>query len=222
MSGSDRPIIFVCHSLGGLVVKRTLVYCRGLRHPHQEHLRKIYVSTYGILFLGTPHSGSGVAKWAGMLQSISSVLLPKKIFDSSPHLLQALKPDNETLVSINRDFLGIIDRFRIYFFHESKPMDLKGTRRFIVEEASAAPMIDGVERMGIDADHAAMCRFENESSPGYEAVSEAILRYATASPKVIRNRFIEETRARNMEKKAEVKELISKCFVMSCLFVHWF
>ncbi|EEP82570.1 predicted protein [Uncinocarpus reesii 1704] len=203
----ERPIIFICHSLGGLIVKKCLSYCSRVRHEYTQHLRSIYVSTFGILFLGTPHEGSDVAKFGSLLQSICSAVLPKKIFDSSPQLLNSLKTDNENLQVINRDFVQIMDRFRVYFFHESKPMDLKATRVFIVDEASAAPLIDGVERMGIEADHGAMCRFEDENSPGYEAVAEAIYRYATEAPKTIPSRWAQEHRQRAFEKQDEARRL---------------
>ena len=206
----DRPIIFVCHSLGGLVVKRALIYCRSLTHQHVEHLRSVYVSTYGILFLGTPHNGSNMAKWATLLESICSFALPKKFLDSSPQLVETLKSNNETLQNINRLFSDFLDRFHIYFFHEGKPMDLKGTRQFIVDEDSAAPTINGVERMGIEADHSSMCKFDSENSPGYESVFDAIQRYADDSPKVIARRWVEELEARSLERNNEIDRLRGK------------
>ncbi|EFW20428.1 hypothetical protein D8B26_003189 [Coccidioides posadasii str. Silveira] len=203
----DRPIVFICHSLGGLVVKKCLTFCSRVRHEHIQHLRSTYVSTYGILFLGTPHNGSDVAKFGSLLQSICGAVLPKKLFDTSPQLIQSLKTDNEHLQIINRDFVQIIDRFRIYFFHESKPMDLKSTRAFIVDEASAAPLMDGVERMGIEADHGSMCRFEDRNSPGYEAVSEAVFRYSRDAPKIIPARWAQEYRERAIERQEEARRL---------------
>jgi len=175
----ERPIIFVCHSLGGLVVKRCLIYCQSIRHhQHTARLRSVYVSTYGVLFLGTPHNGSDLAKWGSLLQKLCSAVLPKKFLDTSPQLVQALRTNNETLQNINRLFIEIIGRFHIYFFHESKPMDLKGTRDFVVDEDSAAPVIEGVERMGIEKDHSHMCKFTSENDPGYDVVAEAIQRCA--------------------------------------------
>ncbi|PGH04037.1 hypothetical protein GX51_03707 [Blastomyces parvus] len=200
----ERPIIFVCHSLGGIVVKKTLLYCEHLRHPKTQHIRSTYISTYAILFMGTPHNGSDLANLGSAIQTLFN-LVPKKLFDTTPNLLKTLRPDNEILQNVNRQFAEIMGRFRIYFFHESKPMDLKGTRKFIVDESSAAPVIEGVERMGIEADHGAMCRFESEKSPGYEAVAEAILRYTKEAPGEIANRWIQEHRARrnNMREEAE-------------------
>ncbi|OAL38649.1 hypothetical protein AYO20_01855 [Fonsecaea nubica] len=206
---TERPIIFVCHSLGGLVVKRCLIYCQSIRrHQHTERLRSIYVSTYGILFLGTPHNGSDLAKWGSLLEKICAVALPKKFFDTSPQLVQALQTNNETLQNINRLFIEIIGRFHIYFFHESKPTDLKGTRSFVVEEDSAAPVIEGVERMGIEKDHSHMCKFEDETSPGYDVVAEAVQRYATASQSLIHSRWEEERRVAEFERQAAARELL--------------
>ncbi|PYH77280.1 catalytic protein [Aspergillus uvarum CBS 121591] len=206
-SCSDRPIIFVCHSLGGLVVKRTLIYCRSVNNEKIQHLRSIYVSTYGILFLGTPHNGSDVAKWGALLQNICSAVMPKKFMESSPHLVRALKTNNETLQNINSLFADITSRFHIYFFHETLSSDVKGTRELIVDESSAAPYMEGVERMGIEADHSHMCKFDDEGSPGYEAVAEALLRYSRDAPATIHERWIEEGKARRLMKETIAREM---------------
>ncbi|EXJ84917.1 hypothetical protein A1O3_05592 [Capronia epimyces CBS 606.96] len=205
----ERPIIFVCHSLGGLVVKRCLIYCQSIRHhQHTERLRSIYVSTYGILFMGTPHNGSNLAKWGSLLQKICATAFPKKFLDSSPQLVQALQANNETLQNINRLFIEMIGRFHIYFFYESKPTDLKGTREFVVEEDSAAPLIEGVERMGIEKDHSHMCKFQDESSPGYDVVAASIQRYASDSPSLIQSRWDEERRMADLQRQAAARELL--------------
>ncbi|KAI9822370.1 MAG: hypothetical protein M1827_000089 [Pycnora praestabilis] len=205
---TERPIIFVCHSLGGLIVKRALIYARSLRNQRTEHLRSIYVSTYAILFLGTPHNGSDVAKWGSMLQSICNAVLPKSFFNTTPQLVDSLKTENETLQNINRLFTDIMNRFHIYFFHEAKPTDFKGTLAFIVDETSAAPSsADGVERMGIEADHSHMCKFASKTSPGYAEVAEGIKRYARDAPATIAHRWPEEYRSRMQEKRAEAAEL---------------
>ncbi|KAJ5167955.1 uncharacterized protein N7482_003549 [Penicillium canariense] len=206
-SCSDRPIIFVCHSLGGLVVKRALIYSRSLSNEKTEHLRSVYVSTFGILFLGTPHNGSDIAKWGLLLHNICTAVLPKKVMEGSPQLIKALQTNNETLQHINSLFADSMSRFHIYLFHETRSTDVRGTREIIVDEASAAPYFEGVERGGIEADHSHMCKFEDENSPGYEVVAEAILRYSRQAPSVIADRWIEERRTRILEKKAKAREI---------------
>lgn len=205
-----RPIVFVCHSLGGLVVKRLLLYCHSVANEKIEHIRSIFVSTYGILFLGTPHNGSDLAKWGLLLQKICNAVVPKNLLDSSPQLINALKTNNETLQNINSLFAEIMPRFRIYFFHETRTTNLKGTRDIIVDENSAAPYVDGVERMGIEADHSQMCKFVDENSPGFEAVAEALLRYSRESHAIISERWVQEKSIRTQERKARASEIYNE------------
>ena len=174
----ERPLIFVCHSLGGIVVKSALVHSRDVQNVDTERLRSVYISTAGILFMGTPHNGSDLASWGTLLQSICSAVLPKKLFDSQSDLIKALETDNETLQVISRRFMEARQNIRIYFFHESKPTDLRGTRKIIVPEPSAAPSIERVERMGIEADHSHICKFDAPDSTGFEVVVDAISNYS--------------------------------------------
>ncbi|KAL8999612.1 MAG: hypothetical protein Q9169_001572 [Polycauliona sp. 2 TL-2023] len=204
---SQRPIIWIAHSLGGLVVKRALIYSADIRGMKTEHLRSIFVSTYGILFLGTPHHGSDIAHWGNRLEWICSVMLPKKVMDSQPQLIDALKTNNETLQNIDRQFIQIISRFHIYFFHEGKPTNLKGTLKYIVDETSASPTVQDVERAVIQADHSHMCKFENENAPGFDLVAEGIQRYAEDAPARIKRNWDAENQERTTAKQAEVVEI---------------
>ena len=53
----SRPLVFIAHSLGGLVVKHMLKQARDRVGTH-AHLHEIMVSTVAILFFGTPHHGA--------------------------------------------------------------------------------------------------------------------------------------------------------------------
>ncbi|KAL5356142.1 hypothetical protein BJX96DRAFT_171331 [Aspergillus floccosus] len=134
---SDRPIIFVCHSLGGLVVKRVLNYSKNIQNERMKHIRSTWISTYGILFLGTPYLASDGAKWGVLLQIICSAGVPKKVMDSSS-LFSALT-NNETLQNINSLFAEDMGRYHMYFFYETLETDVRGTLEPIVDESSAAP-----------------------------------------------------------------------------------
>ena len=123
-----NPIIWIAHSLGGILVKRALLYSNDLRASHHEHYRSIYVSTYGLIFLGTPHTGSDAATWGLVLQGMSDAIIPKKFFESESILLKTLKKHNETLAYFNNHFLDIYQRFRIHMFHENHKTDIKGTK----------------------------------------------------------------------------------------------
>ena len=203
---TDRPIIFICHSLGGLIVKRALSYSFNITSPNLEQQRSIYVSTFGIIFLGTPHNGADLAKWGSFFESIASIA-PRRILDHQPQLVEALKSQSETLQNINRYFESIMYRFHTLFCHEGKPTSIKGIRQFIVDEDSAAPGFAVGERMVIEADHSHMCKFASRRSPGYEGVAEAVKRFAVEAPDVVKKRWQEEKDARVHALRAQANEL---------------
>ncbi|KAK4192153.1 hypothetical protein QBC35DRAFT_373916, partial [Podospora australis] len=196
--GTERhPIIWVAHSLGGILTKRALLYSHDVRAHHHEDFRSIFVSTYGIIFLGTPHNGSDIAIWGRVLQMMSDVAIPRRIFETQPVLLRALKKDNETLQQINVHFLDIYQRFRIHMVHENHTTDVRGTKILVVDAASAGPQLPGVIYYGIEASHSGMCKFESENAPGYKNVSMSLREWVADAPNVIPIRWeVEEDERR--------------------------
>ncbi|KAI4263695.1 MAG: hypothetical protein L6R42_001169 [Xanthoria sp. 1 TBL-2021] len=175
---------------GGIVVKRALIHSSGKKGKHTVHLRSIAVSTYGILFLGTPHLGYDRTKWASWSDDVSCTTLKN---GSQARLLEALETNSETLQNIERQFVELASDFHIFYFHETKLTWLDNGWRYLVNEGSAAPVIQDVERAGIQQDHSHMCTFDNIDTPGFDLVAEAIERYATDAPEPIQRRWVIET-----------------------------
>ncbi|RYP57635.1 hypothetical protein DL769_009356 [Monosporascus sp. CRB-8-3] len=69
-------IIFVAHSLGGIIVKDAI---------HRSEICRL--RTKFIVFLGTPHRGSSFAGWGGIASNLASVALQ----DSNKRILKTLK-----------------------------------------------------------------------------------------------------------------------------------
>ena len=203
---TERPIIFVTHSLGGLIVKRALIASSAIRGIKTNHLRSVYVSTYGILFLGTPHRGFDIESWISRWKpKHSSVDYPKYI-DFRPQIIHSLGIKNETLENIDRQFIQLSNKVRMYFFYEGKRTNIHGKWVYVVEEESAVPLIQDVEHTSIQQDHTHMCQFENESSPGFVVVTEAIQRYAAEAPKKIQAAWLSEREEHQLRTKAQVRE----------------
>ncbi|KAI1325546.1 hypothetical protein F5Y16DRAFT_377576 [Xylariaceae sp. FL0255] len=203
---SHNPIIWVCHSLGGILVKRALLYSNDLRSSQHEDYRSIYVSTYGIIFLGTPHTGSGIATWGTVLQAMSDAVVPRSFFQTESVLLKTLKRDNETLQNINSHFLDIYQRFKILMAHENHKTDLKSTRMLVVDANSASPQLPGVTYYAIEATHSGMCKFESKNAPGYRTVATAIREWVGDAPDVVTTRW----RVENDEKLARAQHEIEE------------
>ncbi|KAH7157846.1 ankyrin repeat-containing domain protein [Dactylonectria estremocensis] len=66
LASGTRPIIFVCHSLGGIVCKQALVFA----HEDDNAYGAVLKSTIGVVFLATPHAGSDGANLASIFLTI--------------------------------------------------------------------------------------------------------------------------------------------------------
>ena len=204
----EHPIIFVAHSLGGLIIKRALTHSSEISGHHTNHLRSVYISTYGIIFLGTPHMGVDVSQWGSQLENICGATLPNTSVGNQPYLINVLKTNNETLQNIDRQFAQLIHRFRIFYFHEGKPTNIEGVDRYVVNEESASPNTPDVERAVIQQTHTRMCQFESITAPGFDLVTEAIDRYATEAPGKIPLLWKCEKSDQYTRTRARVEELI--------------
>ncbi|KAM3435566.1 hypothetical protein NHJ13734_005469 [Beauveria thailandica] len=201
-----RPLVWVAHSLGGILVKRALLYSGDLRAAHHDDYRSVFVSTYGIVFLGTPHAGAGAAAWGCALQAMSDAVLPRKLFESESVLLKTLKKDNETLANINNHFLDIYQRFRIHMAHENHKTDVKGTKMVIVDANSASPQLPGVTYYGVEATHSEMCKFASASAPGFCALYTDVRQWVLDAPALIARRWAAEDYERAARVHSEITE----------------
>ena len=79
----------------------------------------------------------------------------------------------------------------------------------MVQESSAAPILDDTERAGLPYDHSTMCKFESKTSPGYRVIVAAMIRYSKAAPDVIVRRWVavkEMLKAKRMNEAAELMQ----------------
>jgi hypothetical protein len=96
-----------------------------------QHLHSIFVSTYAILFLGTPHNGSSKAGLASVGSRMISALTPSKVVDTNSQLADALYEGSEVLQNITDMFAPLMKNFRIYFFWEQEKTDLGGSLGYV-------------------------------------------------------------------------------------------
>ena len=186
-----KSIAYLCDTAQ---VKRALV------DSSREHMHPIFISTYGILFLGTPHIRSGTAEYIHRLELICAAAEPENVPLDQKNLRAYLDLDFLGLQKTDQQFTQLINRYRTYFFHETRLTNLHGVMRFIVNEKSASPDIKDVERAGIYQDHSHMCKFENEYSPGFDLIADGIQRYSNDAPVCI-SRSWESVKKEPLERK---------------------
>ncbi|KAK2875584.1 hypothetical protein FQN49_001589 [Arthroderma sp. PD_2] len=126
----DRPIIFVAHSLGGLVCKNGLVFAAGHAEPHYKSIAD---HTRGIIFLGTPHGGSDQVKWATRGATFA------KMFNMSVDdgILKIFREGSSKLIEVDDNFMNFLrdrnesedselGKVKVTCFFEELPMPVIG------------------------------------------------------------------------------------------------
>ncbi|KEF52071.1 uncharacterized protein A1O9_12061, partial [Exophiala aquamarina CBS 119918] len=159
--GITRPILFICHSLGGLVVKEALIKSAAYKN-HRRHLSlgEIYASTIGVIFLGTPHRGSSQEALGEVVANVAKLSFRQP----NNQLLQTLKPDSHILENQRDQFTTISRSLNIVCIREELPTGLG----LIVEEASACYDGFNVRRDAIHANHMNMVKFASKGDEGYK------------------------------------------------------
>ncbi|EXM06068.1 hypothetical protein NOF04DRAFT_17552 [Fusarium oxysporum II5] len=169
---NERPIIFVCHSLGGLVCQDALVTAK---QRSEQHLQDIVNFTRGVIFLGTPHHGSSLAK-IGELVSRSVGLIK----ETNSDIVQVLTRDSEVLARIQDSFQALLmtrskdeaTMIDITCFYEELP-----TKKFGVIVPKHSAILPGYISIGIHRNHAEMTKFSNSEEPGFVAICGELKRW---------------------------------------------
>jgi hypothetical protein len=207
---SQRPIVFICHGLGGLLVKKALAYSSTRTSSNVEHLHSIFTSTFAILFFGTPHYGADKTNWLGPTNA--GPLKQSTESQRESRLLSVVEKDSETLQMITDQFAPLMKQFHIFFFWEQVPTNFRNQTEFVVEESSAAPIIDNTERSGIPATHTDMVKFSGPNDSSYRTVIEALVRYCRDAPLVITRRWKQAVELLSQARSYEASELTGTGF----------
>ena len=115
---------------------QALAYSASRTSKYVQHVNSIYVSTFGILFLGTPHDGSNIAKLASITSRMIGALVPSKIVDTEGQLLDALQEGSEVLQNITDMFVPLMKKFHIFFFWEQEKTNMGVTQDYVCKIAS--------------------------------------------------------------------------------------
>lgn len=163
-----------------------------------HHISQIFTSTKGIVFLGTPHSGTdALATWAKGLALTLGALK-----QTNPRILETLRASSELLYRIQTAFHNLVrdsrkknrEEIEITCFFEEKPvrncsvvsqascthdwnqLRLRLTDYMqIVTKHSAS--LAGYQATGLHYNHMDMTRFSDSSEAGFLAVTADLLRW---------------------------------------------
>ncbi|KAI0551739.1 hypothetical protein F4679DRAFT_537810 [Xylaria curta] len=179
-TGTRRPIIFIGHGLGGLLIKEALVTAALSRiYGAHAELGNVYPRTVGCIFLGTPHIRSG-KRSLGECVAATAVLSPSM---PSPSLLRGLRDSNLLLETQHSTFLLISRDIKVVCIREKLPTTIhasidtiqdsngvelgKGTMQTMVPKDSVVYDNFNVSKDELPTNHLDLCRYKSRDDAGY-------------------------------------------------------
>jgi hypothetical protein len=125
-----RSILFVAHSLGGIVVKEALRRSRGCKST-KAHLYNIFEATDGILFFGTPHGGADPRSSLHHILSVSAQILGAQV---NQQIVNTLMPGAERLTELRDEFSVMCQEksFPVYSFQEEYGVTARTSPKLLI------------------------------------------------------------------------------------------
>ncbi|CAH0004296.1 unnamed protein product [Clonostachys byssicola] len=170
----DRPLIFIGHSLGGLVIKQAL-WAGSLEGKLRANSQsRIYNATKGLIFFGTPHLGSQASsqKRVQFLQAIASLAFTQ----IPPKIEAALKSHSDELFDLSGHFakttLCLDRRVLVTSFYEKVTDSRLGAE--VVDQTSAELRYGLEDMVPIFRNHQDMVKFENANDQDFQTVGNKI------------------------------------------------
>ncbi|KAI0011853.1 hypothetical protein F4779DRAFT_160175 [Xylariaceae sp. FL0662B] len=195
-SGTDlhigtHPIIFVVHSMGGLVVKKAC-----LLGTHDRNYQHIIRSISAIMFMSTPHRGTNLAATLNYILAAS--------FQSSKAFISDLDRGSSTIEDLNEQFRHLAPSLSIWSFYETLATSIGPKKIMVLEkDSSVLGYPDEISRP-LQADHHGVCKYSNPTDPSYISVRNAL----TFLIKQSRSVATQETDPGSAENTTSTEELL--------------
>ncbi|KAI0886308.1 TPR-like protein [Annulohypoxylon maeteangense] len=161
----QRPLVFICHSLGGLVVKEALVEA-----ALDVTYKSIAEETRLLVFFATPHRGGNGVGIGEIVAKIVRAGLRKPKND----LLDALKKNSDSATKRFEQSRHVYERCLVVNFFEGRSYGKLG---IIVDRDSATLGLPGAreKQLPTDADHSTICKFDSVDTRACQLVLRTIV-----------------------------------------------
>jgi WD40 repeat protein/pimeloyl-ACP methyl ester carboxylesterase len=194
------PIIFVMHSMGGLVAKKA--YLLG---QNDEAYRSIIQSISAMMFLATPHHGTDLAEVLNRLLQV--------LFQRPGNFIADLKRNSPALDDINEQFRHVAPKLDVIAsFYEKYPTpiisvpSLRRLTELMVLDHDSSVLRDTKEiSRDLDADHHGMCKFSNVEDSNYVIVRNQL----SSLVKNARSKGINAMTTRMIEDAKDIERLFA-------------
>ena len=155
------PVIFVAHSMGGLVVKKAF-----LLGQNDENYREVVQSISAMMFLATPHRGTNLAELLNRVLAAS--------FQSPKNFIADLNRSSPALEELNEQFRHVAPRVSIVSFYETLATTVGPKKLMVLEKDSSILGYPQEISKSLNADHHGVCKYPNPQDSNYISVRNAL------------------------------------------------
>jgi hypothetical protein len=227
VDGRKRPIVFIAHSFGGIVVTQALT----LPSSDDDDVRFLDCIK-GMVFLGTPFRGSPSVPYAKAAARAAEAFRPLGARSSSS-LLDTIIPGAQALRNLVDKFstMAVDRRLNLTCFFEQCETALfkhargpfkaltKGIGTVVVPEDMAC--LEGHRKLGLRTSHTNMNEFDDpEDDPNYQLVSSEIRSIARAQRAPQRGESMETSFVFSYWRGAEGVGYVPKAFGLTGRKLH--
>jgi pimeloyl-ACP methyl ester carboxylesterase len=187
----ERPVIFIAHSMGGILVKQILRHATSFGVDRWESIAS---RTAGVAFVATPHSGADLAGFA----EIARLLL------RTNEQVGELRAHHPRLRELHAWFLNFLGERKVVCrtfceTRELRPAVLgltlpKGI--LVVDQTSAEPHVPGEVAVPLDDDHISISKPASRDAPLYKSI----------------RRFLKESLANTAKPESQTPDLTGEWF----------
>jgi len=157
----QRPLIFVGHSLGGLLCKQILRYSVGA--SEESGHQKIAQAASAVLFLGTPHTGAELASLADQFREVFGATVA----------IETLREHDPHLRDLYDWYRNNAPRLKITTATYYESRGVAGGPVTIVNPSSSHPSV-GRDPIGLDEDHLTLAKPRERDAQVCDALRELI------------------------------------------------
>lgn len=188
----NRPIIYIGHSLGGLVIEKAVIRAKVEGAP----FLKVFNAMAGCVFLGCPFTGSPSQIKAALASNILSLANMGRF---TP-FLKLLEEDNQQLLGMRDEFLNIVEQTKMLTcnFYELQETNMNkfstasawlswtAVSQLIAPEATAT--FPGKTNLALNTDHSGLNKFDSPNNGHWITVKNRIKDMANEAQKAIKAR----------------------------------
>jgi hypothetical protein len=185
----ERMCIFFSSVTGANSARQALIHSDSARSKHLYHHKSIKTSTYGIMFMGTPHQGGEGVTWGKTLVNVASIFVK-----TNDKLLNILERDSEALQQQLGQYAPISGDFETKFAFETNATPLALGQAMIVVPRSSAVVPGQVdaEPIAIIDNHINMVKFSSPKNNEFKTVAGHLMLLVEKAPAKVQENWLTE------------------------------